>query len=299
MIGATSGVVAAYLPDAVAREIYDDPRAITGGVFAPRGTALGEGQGFRVSGRWPFASGSEHCSWLMGGCLVRDDGPPRARMMLFPASDVRILDTWTVAGLCGTGSHDMTVENVLVPAERSVSLTDDVPRAPGSLYAFPVFGLLALGIAAVALGIARAAIDELVHLARAKSPQGSKRTLAERAMVQTQVAEAEALVRSGRAFLADAIAQAWSAAESASARVLAPTDRALLRLAATHATTNAARATDLMYGAGGGTSIYATSPLQRCFRDVHVATQHVMVAGATLELTGRVLLGLDTDLSQL
>jgi alkylation response protein AidB-like acyl-CoA dehydrogenase len=298
MIGATSGVVSGYLPEGVAREIYGtDPRVVTGGVFAPRGTAVPEDGGFRVSGRWPFASGSEHCAWLMGGCLVRDGGPPRARMLVFPAADVRIIDTWHVAGLRGTGSHDMAVDAVLVPAERSVSLMEDRPRASGALYAFPVFGLLALGIAAVALGIARTAIDELVRLAREKSPQGSRRTLAERGVVQAAVAEAEALVRSGRTFVHDAIARAWTAAESAGA--IGISERAGLRLAATHATRSAAEATDLMYDAGGGTSVYAASPLQRCFRDVHVATQHVMVGGSTYELTGRLFLGLDTDVSQL
>jgi alkylation response protein AidB-like acyl-CoA dehydrogenase len=298
MIGATTGVVAGYLADAVAREIYGgDPRVVTGGVFAPRGTAVPEGDGYRVSGRWPFASGSEHCAWLMGGCLVRDGGPPRARMMLFPASAARILDTWNVAGLRGSGSHDMTVEGLLVPAERSVSIIDDRPRATGPLYAFPVFGLLAIGIAAVALGIARAAVDELVRLACEKTPQGSRRTLAERGVLQADVARAEALVRAGRAFLREAVDGAWAAAEVGGTIGLA--ERARLRLAATHATANAAHATDLVYTAGGGTSVYATSPLQRCFRDVHVATQHIMVAGPTWELAGRVLLGLDTDVSQL
>jgi alkylation response protein AidB-like acyl-CoA dehydrogenase len=298
MIGATSGVVSAYLPDAAAREIYgSDPRTVTGGVFAPRGTAVPAGDGYRVSGRWPFASGSEHCAWLMGGCLVRDGGPPQARMMLFPAADVRIVDTWTVAGLRGTGSHDMTVENVFVPADRSVSLITDQPRFPGTLYVFPVFGLLAIGIAAVALGIARAAIDELVRVAGEKAPTGSKRTLAERGVVQADVARAEALVRSGHAFLNEAVEEATSFALIN--RMMTTPFRRNLRLAATHATTSAAKATDLVYEAGGGTSIYATSPLQRCFRDVHVATQHAMVAGSTLELTGRIFLGLDTDVSQL
>src|SRR5262245_5305098 len=136
-IGATTGVVAAYLAEPVAREIYADPRVVTGGVYAPRGTAVPASGGWRVSGRWPFASGSEHCRWLVGGCVVRDGGAPRARLMLFPASEARILDTWHVAGLRGTGSHDMTVEDVFVPAERSVSIVDDRPRAQGPLYAFP------------------------------------------------------------------------------------------------------------------------------------------------------------------
>jgi alkylation response protein AidB-like acyl-CoA dehydrogenase len=268
---------------------------VTGGVFAPRGTALPVEGGYRVKGRWPFASGSQHCAWLMGGCLVRTDGPPSARMMIVPAAQARIEDTWRVAGLCGTGSHDLVIDDVVVPAARSVALGADPPRVEAPLYAFPVFGLLAVGIAGVALGIARAAIDELVRLAREKTPQGSRRALAERGVVQAQVAEAEALVRSGRAFLHEAIDQAWQAAEEEGA--IAVGDRALLRLAATQATTNAARATDLAYT--GGTSIYLESPLQRCFRDVHVATQHVMVAGPTYELTGRVFLGLDADTSQL
>jgi alkylation response protein AidB-like acyl-CoA dehydrogenase len=298
MIGATSGVVSAYLPEAAAREIYGaDPRTVTGGVFAPRGMAVPDGEGYLVSGRWPFASGGEHCAWLMGGCLVRDGGLLQARMMIFPAAEVRIVDTWTVAGLRGTGSHDMVVEDVFVRADRSVSLMTDRPRVAGALYAFPVFGLLAIGIAAVALGIARAALDEIVRLAREKSPQSSKRTLAERGVVQADVARAEALVRSGRAFLYETVERAWTAAELDG--TITTTDRASLRLAATTATAHAAQATDLAYNAGGGTSVYATSPLQRCFRDVHVATQHAMVAGSTLELTGRILLGLDTDVSQL
>ena len=218
-------------------------------------------------------------------------------MMLFPAADVRIVDTWTVSGLRGTGSHDMTVEDVLVPAERSVSLMDDRPREQGALYAFPAFGLLAFGIAAVALGIARAAIEELVRLAGGKRSQGSRRTLAERGVVQAEVAQAEALVRAGRAFLDDAIDRAWERAAADGA--IGVEERVGLRLAATHATTSAARAVDLAYNAAGGTSVYAASPLQRCFRDVHVATQHAMVASATWELAGRILLGLDTDTSQL
>ena len=224
----------------------------------------------------------------MGGCVVLDDGSPRllpngqpdSRMMLFPAAAVEILDTWTVSGLRGTGSHDIAVSDLLVPAGRSVSLITDRPRQPGPLYIFPVFGLLALGIAGVALGIARRAIDELIDLAGAKTPTGSRKRLGERAMVQMHVAEAEALLRSARAFLFDAIGDAWQAARGTGAISIA--QRATLRLAATHATTSAAKVVDLMYNAGGGTSIYATSPLQRLFRDIHVVTQHMMVAPADL-----------------
>ena len=306
MIGATSGVASAYLAEDAAREIYgSDPEVVSGGAFAPLGRATVVDGGYRVTGRWPFASGCEHCAWLMGGSVVLDGGQPRLlpsgmpdnRLMLFPAAAVRIIDTWDVAGLRGTGSHDIAVDDCFVPAARSLSLISDPPRARGPLYAFPVFGLLALGIAAVALGIARRALDELVALAGAKTPTGSRRLLAERPVIQAEVARAEATLGAARAFLAETVGGAWERAQAAGA--IETRERARLRLAATHATLASACAVDLAYGAGGGTAVYAASPLQRCFRDIHVATQHVMVAPATLELAGRILLGLEADTAML
>src|SRR4029077_11201193 len=119
--------------------------------------------------------------------------------MLMPIDSVEVIDTWSVSGLCGTGSHDMSVEQELVPAARGVSLFTDRPRHPGALYSFPLFGLLALGIASVALGIARGAIEDLIVLPAAKTPAASSKTLAQRAAVQAEVARAEAMLRSARA----------------------------------------------------------------------------------------------------
>ena len=298
MIGATSGVTSAYLPEREARGIFGASReVIAGGVFAPMGSATREGADYRVTGRWRFASGCQHCDWLMGGCIVRDDGPPRARMVLFPAGDAEIVDTWTVSGLRGTGSHDMVVRDLRVPVTRSVSITDERPVAEGALYAFPVFGLLAIGIAAVALGIARGALDEIERLATEKTPTGSRRLLAERPVVQAQIAEAEATAGASRAFLREVIDEAWTTARASGAIPIALRGR--LRLAATHATAASAHAVDVAYTAGGGTAVYAESPLQRAFRDIHVVTQHMMVAPATWELAGRVLLGIDTDTTML
>src|SRR5262245_11277278 len=298
MIGATSGLVSAYLPEAEARAIYGtSPDVVTGGVFAPTGRAVQEHGAYRVSGRWRFASGCQHCDWLMGGCMISDDGPPRARMVLFPTTDAEIVDTWTVSGLRGTGSHDVVVRDLRVPVTRSVSITHDRPVACGALYAFPVFGLLSLGIAAVALGIARRALDEIEALVGAKTPTASRRRLAERSTVQSQVAEAEALLGAAGAFLREVVEEAWAAARTSGA--IGVPLRARVRLAATHATAASARAVDVAYTTGGGTSVYADSPLQRAFRDVHVVTQHMMVAPATWELAGRVLLGLETDTTML
>jgi indole-3-acetate monooxygenase len=304
-ICATSGTLAAYLPHEAAHEAYGDPLGVVGGVFAPTGRAVAAGDSYLVDGRWRFASNVESCDWLMGGCAVFDgdtvrtvaSGRPDVRLMLFPRADAEVIDTWSVSGLRGTGSHDMRVAGLEVPAARSASLTTDAPVVTTPLYAFPAFGLLALGIAAVALGTARAAIDDVVDLAGAKTPTMSSRKLAERPGTQAGVARAEATLGAARALLLESIDRCWSAATAGGeiSRIL----RARLRMAATHAVDRSAEAVDAAYLLGGGSAIYETSPLQRRFRDVHAATQHILVAPPTWELAGRALLGLELDDAQL
>ncbi len=303
-IGATSGSMLAYLPEASAREIFAAPTTLLGGVFAPRGVAVPAEGGFRVNGRWQWGSGTENADWVGGGCqILRDgvpdlmpNGTPRSHMMLAPASEIEFLDTWYVSGLCGTGSTDFAMTDVFVPESRVVGLVGGRPIGR-PLYAFPQFGLLAMGIAAVSLGLARAAIDELVALAGAKTPQGSARPLAQRPRTQSEVAEAEALLRSARAFFYESVERAWESARSRGR--IDVEQRRDVRLSTTHAVAACAAAVDRMYHLAGGSSVYLRSPLQRIFRDVHVVTQHMMVAPATLELTGRLFLGLETETSLL
>src|SRR3954470_6237454 len=304
-IAATSGLVGGYLPPAGAREIYGSAASVAGGVFAPQGRAVAQDGGFRVSGRWPFASGCTHCDWLMGGCVVLDgeaprllpNGMPDVRLLLAPASAFTIHDTWHVSGLRATGSHDIELDDVVIPAEHGASVFSDRPREDGPLYAFPLFGLLAVAIAAVSLGIARGALDELVALAGGKVPTGGKRTLAEPATAQAGGAGAGAGVRAAGALLDEEIGAAWERAVAGAG--VDVEQRAALRLAATHATAVSTRATDTAYTLAGGSALYESSPLQRRVRDAHAATQHMLVAPATWELTGRVLLGMPTDATQL
>ncbi len=300
----TGGMLAAYLEPAAAAEVYGDG-AIVGGVFAPRGRALHDGDDLLVSGRWSFASGSAHADWLMVGCLVADGedvvrtpaGGPDVRLVLFPRAAFKVLDTWDVAGLRATGSDDITLNGARAPAARSASLITQAPRADAPLYAFPPFGLLALSIASVTLGIARGALDDLIGLAGGKTPTGSTRPLAARPDTQARVARGRAALDAAQALVAATVGDAWDAARAGEA--VGVDRRAALRRAATHATETAAAVTGDMYALGGGTSVYASSPLQRRHRDVHVATQHALVGAATWELTGRLALGLETDAGQL
>lgn len=297
MVGATTGLVAALLPEADARPIFHE-RAVPSGVFAPIGVAVPEGDSLRVRGRWPFASGSEHATVRLAGVVVEGSSEtPIVRHVLLDPSDMRIADTWTTAGLRGTGSHDMIAEGVLVPPSRTLSLWDAKPRYDAPVYAFPFFGMLSLGIGAVALGVARAALDAFRELASKKSPAGARRPLAQRETTQLRFAEASASVLAARAFVHDAVRAAE--AEAARGGAVSVEARATLRLAAANAVRASASAVDVVYNAAGGSSIYAASPIQRLFQDVHVATQHAMVAEPVWTLAGRVLLGVPADVSQL
>jgi len=295
MIGATSGLISAYLPPETARELFADPHSISAGIFAPFGKARAVEGGYRVSGRWPFASGCQHATHVMGGVMIAREGKPEMRSMVFAKEDVRVHDTWDVAGLRGTGSHDVEVEDAFVPEARTLSLFGP-PRHEGTLYRQPLFGSLAAGVAAVALGLAGGALDELVTIAKTKRI-GPERTMASREVVQRDVGVAWGALDAARATLVTALDANAREVERDGAASLQT--RARLRLAACHATKESAKVVDLAYEHGGGAAIYATSSLQRAKRDVHVATQHLMVSGTSATLAGRALLGLDGDYSAL
>lgn len=297
MIHATCSVLCGQLPDAVVGELFGgDPADAMCGVYAPKGRGTAVDGGVKITGRWSFASGCEHSRWRLGGALVPGDDKPRFALAVFEAGDTQIHDTWHVAGLRGTGSHDFEVRDAFVPATRLIDLSAP-PQRDGTLYRIPVFGFLAAEVAAVSLGIARASIDTFVELATRKTPAGGKRTLAQRGTIQLAVADARANVDAGRAYLAETVARCEDTIARGDALDL--DTRAALRLAASHAVRGATAAVDQMYEAGGGTALYETSRLQRQFRDAHAATQHIMVASGVRELVGRHLLGLPVDPSGL
>lgn len=295
MIGATTGLLSASLPDEFAREIYGDaPGILTVGVTAPLGRADRVEGGYRVAGRWPFASGCLNADWICGGAFLFENGERvegnEIHLMLFEKSQVEVEDTWHVSGLKGTGSHHIAVSEQFVPAGRSVVLGSR-PRIARPLYQFPILGLLALGVSAVSVGIGYRARDAFLALASDKRPTGSSRTVAERALVQSGLAKATAALRSAETLVDSTIGSAWEVA--AAGGPLPVEMKADLRLAAANATHAAVAAVDSLFRAGGGTAIYESSPLQQCLRDVHVTTQHIMVADPVFEVVGRVQLGLD------
>jgi alkylation response protein AidB-like acyl-CoA dehydrogenase len=289
MVGATSGAAAHWLAPEVAQRVFGSPGAIASGAFAPRGVAEPADGGVRLTGRWPWGSGCQHSTVLMGGVTVRGTH----HLAILPASDVQIVDTWRASGLRGTGSHDLVVDDRFVPFTRLAPVLGPA-RSTSPLGQFPFFGLLAVGVAAVALGIARTALDELVRLAATKVPSSSGRPLARRTAVQADVARCDALLQAGRILVETSIDDAWSTISQR--QPLATDQRAQIRLSATMATRWAAEVVTTVHDSAGGTAVLEDAgPIPRCFRDVHAATQHLMVTPATLEAVGRVRLGIDPD----
>jgi alkylation response protein AidB-like acyl-CoA dehydrogenase len=298
MIGSTTGMLSASLAEDYAKEIYQqDPNVLTVGVTAPLGKAEDEGDYYRVTGRWPFGSGSDNADWICGGCFVFEAGEqvmgahgPEVRLMMFKKEEVVLEDTWHVSGLQGTGSHHFHVTDVRVPRGRTI-LLGGRSKVHTPLYQFPMLGLLALGVASVSLGIGYAALAAFKELAGVKKPTGSNRKLVDRQMVQSEVAKSVADLESSEAYMNKVIDEAWQVASDGERLNLE--QKAALRLAAVNATHKSVAAVDRLYQLGGGTSIYEESPLQKCFRDVHVTTQHIMVAPPIYELVGKVQLGVD------
>lgn len=299
MIASNAAIAASYLPAATLREVYrGGPSAVIAGALLPQGAAIPVPGGFRLTGRWTFASGCHQADWMVGSSAVtvhgmprlRPDGRPDVRTFFLPAGECEILDTWHTAGLRGTGSHDWRVADIFVPGEHSFPILRDGPPEPGALSTRDFVAYAGPRVAAVALGIARDAIDTFTALAMTKTPVLATSTLATQHTTHERVGRAEALLRSGRAFLYETVRELPYTPTYSEA--LNDDLRGRIRLASAHAAQSAAEAVDLMCNAAGTTAIYTNSRLERCFRDVHVAIQHAVVAPSNIEMVGQYFLGL-------
>ena len=300
MIGAElNGMVGVHLPADVARGIlaHNGPICCAGSLIHD-GTATIEqtSDHYRLSGHWRFASGCNHSSYVIAfaplctaGQPVMTDNAPTILMPLVAREELAFQDTWHVSGLRGTGSTDFTAQDVAVQPEMVAPL-GQAPLQPTTMFRLPFGAWLAMGKAAVATGIARGAIDECLTLAT-RTPSFATSPLREEVRMQLQIADAEASLRAARAFLYDALADAWHAA--ACGRPVTTRESALLRLASVHATRAACEVVELAYHAAGSVALFDASPLQRALRDVHAVRQHMMVADRYRQDVGRVLLGLE------
>lgn len=294
---------AAYLTPAAAQEVFGAPGSILAWGPGPEARAVAVDGGYLVSGTWSFASGCRHATWLGGYCPIYDedgsrrhtaDGAAEGRTMLFPVAQATLLDVWHVGGLRGTASDAFRVAALFVPRDRAILRDDPRERQEsGPLYCFPIGSLYSSGFGSVALGIAQGTLDALVELARDKTPRGMSRTLRTNAVVQSQVAYAEAQLASARLLLHASLDEIWQAVGRAGAITME--QRVRIRLASTYAIHQGKQVVDAMHHIAGGTAIFTSGPFDRRFRDIHAVTQQVQGRQAHFETVGQFLLGLEPD----
>ena len=298
----SSALIAAYLEPAANRAVFADPRSTVawGPPNASRASAVDGG--YRLTGRWDFASGCRQARWMGAHCHVLEAdgslrlnrfGRPAIRTLLFPVEEVTLLDTWQTIGLRGTASDSYCVDDLFVPEAFSSTREDPtLRRERGPLYAFTMPGLYACGVAAVAFGVARAMLSEFIALATRKAPRNLTR-LADNAVVQAEVARAEARLGSARAYLTETLTSIYAHAGDVAPIEVA--DRARVRLACTNAIQSAAEVADFAYKAAGVDAIFPGSPFERRFRDMHTLSQQIQARGAHFESVGQILLGVPPE----
>jgi alkylation response protein AidB-like acyl-CoA dehydrogenase len=300
-------MAAAYLDAPVADEIFGkDSHAVLAWGPGPKARAVETEGGYRVTGVWAFASGARHATWLGahsmivkadGSPLIGPDGKPVERTMLVPSSDVVWTDIWNTVGLRGTASDQFALTDHFVRADHTITRDFQKEcREPGPLYKMSASACYQVGFSGVALGIARGALDAFIDVARNKVPRGAKSPLRDNAVVQSNVAQAEAGVRSARAFLLQTVAETWHAL-GAPGGTLTMDQRIAIRMASTYAIHKGREAVDVVYNAAGATAIFANQPLERRFRDIHTVTQQLQGRLSHFETVGAWILGADADLT--
>jgi alkylation response protein AidB-like acyl-CoA dehydrogenase len=306
--GTGTSMAAAYLEPKIAAEIFGKPDSVMAwGPPVSKVQAVAVDGGYRVTGKWSFASGSPNATWFGAKApIMMPDGKPKLgangkpiepRTMMFPKEKAKITDIWNVIGLRGTGSNQYEVEDLFVPSEYAPQV-DSIPerREDGTLYRFQSVPVHGYAFCAIALGIARSVLDSFLELAGVKQPKHWNNKMRESPLTQYQVAVAEAELRSARMFLFQSLRETWDEAVRTGE---VPMERRLnLRLAVTHGMQQAAGVVDYAYRSAGATAIFAANPFERRFRDMHTVAQQGQAQSINLEAVGQMILGLELNTSR-
>jgi alkylation response protein AidB-like acyl-CoA dehydrogenase len=295
-------MTSAFLEPSVARDIFGPDTGILAWGPGPGEARMVEG-GFQVNGNFDFASGSRLATWLGAHVPIieRDgtrragpDGKPLTTTMFFPKSSATVRDTWQVMGLRGTGSDSYTLTNLFVPEAYSLPRhTARKPHVAGKLYIFTPSTLYASSFAGIALGIARAVMDSFVKDVKDTKPRGASKTRGDNNVVQSQVAQNEARLRSARMFLLGSVSEIWERAQKTGA--LTQDQLVTIRMASTWAIQSAREVVAQLYAAAGALAIFNSRPFERRFRDIHTVTQQIQGHPAHFETVGQILLGREPD----
>jgi alkylation response protein AidB-like acyl-CoA dehydrogenase len=294
MISIANQGFAGWMPKEGSQEVFAPDRTNAAAFIGIKALATPLDGGYQVSGRWPFASGAPHSPWAAGMCPVagddtrNPDGSPRTRVCFFAPEDWEMVDTWDAVGLRGTGSHDLRVDDAFVPERRSFFL-EDPPNTEGTLWKRPFYFAAPPVHAAHALGAARGIIDAFMEITVGTRTNPLEK-IQDRPVVQAQLGEAEAILRSVRPAIYDNVLQGWQ--RTVAGQPTTPPQFTETMLLVAHTVQSCIRVADLMFNAAGGKGVYTRNRLERYWRDLHVAGQHMTPSLQQYTNAGRAMLGL-------
>lgn len=306
LLAAHQWLVAAF-PEAAQREVWqDDPDATACASYAPTGKALPVEGGFRLAGRWAFASGCDAASWAVCSALLPagEGQPPVLSFLLVPRADFTLDDTWHTVGLAGTGSKTVVVQDAFVPAHRVLRVRDtatgDTPgrrlHDSSPLYAMPMLCNIPSCLAATAVGAAAGALHDYLGMTSQRVTRGAVagggNRMAEFPTIQLRVAEATASVDAARELLLRDLRRRAETARNGGA--ISVEDRIASRRGQAFATSLALRATEALNASTGGQGLDLANPVQRAWRDVNAVSRHVSLNwDAVGTMAGQQALGLE------
>lgn len=301
--GSGCGTSAAMLTPAAARQVFGPADAILAWGAGAQGKAHPVAGGYRISGRWSFASGSRAATWIGAHCrmfdadgrpVLRDDGRQLENTFLVPRDKAGMIDDWDTMGLRGTGSDSYWIDGMIVPAHLGFDREYVAAgHAAATLYRFPQIMIYAGAFAGVMLGIARGMLDDLKALAMTKTPRGAASSLRDSAVFHSQYAQMEARLRATRAYHLGTLRRVWDDVDTG--RPLTASHRHDMRLSSTYAINEALEIALDAYRSAGATAIFPANGFERRARDALSASQQVQGRPAHFTTVGRHLMGLDPD----
>jgi len=303
MIGSYGGLFASQLDATTANTVFARPEAVIASATVPDGRAMRVAGGYRVTGCWHYATGAHYSTAFVANCIVMEggtltfgeNGRPITRALLLDSSQVAIIPAWDASGLRGTGSDDFEVRDVLVPEQRSFSLTNPTPREPGALYRMPLQTALELSITAVALGIVRHALDDFASFTRRKKVSGQGNALADDPVVQARYAEARVtwgLIKAGMDALSRRV---WQ--DALANRTLSNTELSEVTASCTLSVGKLRLAVSELVALSGMNGIQPDSELARAWRDLQALAAHGAVSPRHLTTIGATLLAVSEPLA--
>lgn len=298
-------IILQWFSDEAMNEVFStDEEVIFAASYHPPGRAIPTNGGYQVSGQWNILSGCQYANWYFTNAMVMDGEQPRTYengqpvliFVIVPAHKGRVEKTWNTIGMQGTGSHDIILDNVFVPEHHTTPMVP-IEKAVGMAFQGPLYQnsvwYAVSALAGPALGIARSAMDDVLSLVKSKVPNYTQKTLKDHQLVQMKLAEAEATLSAGRAYLFETLRSTWETALHGLRITME--QRMQLQLAGTYAIESSVRAVRMVHELAGLTGMRESSRIQKHFRDIHVIKQHAFTSSSRYQSVGQLMLGLEPE----